>query len=76
MDIKDFFKKILYGRLIIGILLGAIAGFAYYYFIGCNSGSCAITSSPVNSTVYGTLIGGVLTFKQKKDETESQKERA
>lgn len=44
----------------IGIMLGAIAGYLYWYFIGCQSGSCAITSSPVNSTLYGGLMGGLL----------------
>lgn len=43
-----------------GLLLGAIAGYAYYYFIGCNSGTCAITSRPVNSTVYGAVMGALL----------------
>lgn len=41
----------------IGVLLGAIAGYAYYHFIGCASGTCAITSSPINSTAYGALMG-------------------
>jgi phage shock protein E len=43
-----------------GLVLGAAGGYAYYYFVGCNSGSCAITSSPVNSTIYGTIMGGLL----------------
>ncbi len=49
-------------RLIIigaGVLLGALAGYLYYFYIGCASGSCAITSKPVNSTVYGMLMGGL-----------------
>jgi hypothetical protein len=46
-------------RLAIGIGLGAVAGFAYYYFIGCNSGTCPITSNPWISTVYGSVVGGV-----------------
>lgn len=45
---------------LIGVVLGAAGGYAYYYFVGCNSGSCAITSSPVNSTIYGTIMGGLL----------------
>lgn len=45
---------------IIGIVLGSISGFAYYYFIGCPSGSCAITSSPFNSSLYGAVMGGLL----------------
>ena len=47
-------------KLFSPIVLGALGGFLYYNFIGC-SGSCAITSSPVNSTVYGAVIGLVLT---------------
>jgi hypothetical protein len=41
--------------------LGAAAGFAYYYFVGCTTGSCPITSSPVLMTAYGALVGVVLT---------------
>jgi hypothetical protein len=45
--------------IIAGAALGALGGYAYYHFIGCASGTCAITSSPVNSTLYGTLMGGL-----------------
>lgn len=45
---------------LIGVVLGAAGGYAYYYFVGCNSGSCAITSSPGNSIIYGTIMGGLL----------------
>lgn len=44
----------------LGVVLGAIAGYAYYYFVGCASGTCAITSKPLNSTLYGALMGGLL----------------
>lgn len=46
-----------YGKWMIAGVIGAILGFTYWYFVGCNSGSCAITSSPVNSTLYGLVIG-------------------
>ncbi len=39
---------------------GSAAGFAYYYFVGCASGSCPITSNPYVSTAYGALVGLVL----------------
>lgn len=45
---------------IIGVIVGAIGGYLYYYFVGCASGTCAITSRPVNITLYGALMGGVL----------------
>jgi len=31
---------------------GALVGLAYYYFAGCTTGSCAITSSPLSSMAY------------------------
>ncbi len=49
-----------YLKWIIGIVVGGMLGFSYWYFIGCNTGTCAITSSPINSTVYGGLMGILL----------------
>ena len=43
----------------IGLVLGAIAGYLYYYYLGCASGSCAITSKPLNSTIYGSVMGAL-----------------
>ena len=59
--------------MLIGILAGALGGYLYYYFVGCTSGSCAITSKPLNSTLYGALMGGLLlnTFK-KEDKTKTE----
>jgi len=54
----EFLKK--YTLTIIGVLIGAIAGYAYYHYIGCASGGCHITSKPMNSTLYGALLGGLL----------------
>ncbi len=44
----------------LGIAIGSIAGYAYYFYVGCASGTCAITSKPLNSTLYGALMGGLL----------------
>ena len=52
-------RKIIYLTLA-GIVLGAVAGYSYYYFVGCASGTCAITSKPINSSLYGALMGGLL----------------
>jgi hypothetical protein len=49
------------------IFLGAVAGFAYYYFIGCNTGTCPITSNPIISTTYGSVVGLLLSFNGKKE---------
>jgi hypothetical protein len=37
-------------------LAGGAGGFAYYYYIGCRSGSCPITGSPWISTLYGGVL--------------------
>ncbi|MGO4919542.1 DUF6132 family protein [Maribacter spongiicola] len=44
----------------IGVVIGAIAGYLYYAEIGCLNGTGAITSKPINSTLYGGLMGGLL----------------
>jgi hypothetical protein len=44
----------------VGVVVGAITGYAYYYYVGCASGTCAITSKPLNSSLYGGLMGGLL----------------
>ena len=45
---------------VIGVIFGAIGGYLYYYFVGCASGTCVITSSPVNSTLYFAVLGGLI----------------
>jgi len=49
-------------RRLLPLLLGAARGFAYYYFIGCTTGSCPITSNPWISTGYGALVVAILAF--------------
>lgn len=44
----------------LGVFIGFMAGYGYYFYVGCASGSCAITSKPLNSTLYGGLMGGLL----------------
>jgi hypothetical protein len=44
----------------IGFVVGLLAGYLYYQEIGCLSGTCTITSKPLNSTLYGGLMGGLL----------------
>ncbi|MCI1647713.1 MAG: DUF6132 family protein [Bacteroides sp.] len=54
---------------IIGIVIGGLGGFLYWKFVGCQSGTCPITSSPINSTLWGMVLGGLLfnTFEKKKE---------
>lgn len=47
-------------RAIIGIVLGGLAGFGLYRYVGCADGTCLITSSPWGSIVYCMILGFVL----------------
>ena len=55
--------------VIAGIIVGSIAGYLYWKFIGCNSGTCLITSKPLNSTIYGAVMGGLILSMAKKNKT-------
>lgn len=59
-----FFK---YKLTFIGLILGGIAGYAYYYFVGCANGTCNISSRPLNSTLYGAMMGILATNLFKKN---------
>lgn len=44
-------------KKILPVAGGAAAGYLYYYFIGCRTGTCPITGNPYISVLYGSLIG-------------------
>ena len=52
---------------VIGALVGAFAGYLYWLQVGCVTGTCAITSKPLNSTLYGALMGALLFSLFKKE---------
>jgi len=53
--------------------IGALGGFAYYYFIGCTNGACPISSNPWISAAYGALIGIVMTMGSKKNKPQEER---
>lgn len=53
---------------IIGALLGGVVGYFYWQTVGCESGTCSITSKPFNSTIYFAILGA-LVFNLFKKET-------
>ena len=54
---------------LIGIGLGTVAGFLYWKYVGCASGTCMITSKPLNSSLYGALMGFLVIGMFKKEKT-------
>ncbi|NOY05093.1 MAG: hypothetical protein GXO82_00415 [Chlorobi bacterium] len=53
-------------KIVLPLALGAAGGFAYWYFIGCVTGSCPLTSQWWTSTAYGLLIGATFLLGGKK----------
>ena len=55
-------------RSIIGIVIGAAGGAAYYHFVGCRTGTCPLTSNIYIMLAYGALLGyllsGILKIKR------------
>gem|GEM_PF-1607938 len=40
-----------------GLVAGALAGWLYWRYVGCLSGSCPIWSHPLRSSAYASLLG-------------------
>ncbi|MBC35191.1 MAG: hypothetical protein CL663_03995 [Bacteroidetes bacterium] len=61
---------------LVGLLLGILGGYLYYSEIGCVDGTCAITSNPWLSMLWGGLMGYLLfgMFTQKKESSPQKEE--
>ncbi len=55
---KKFFLK--HWLKLVGAIVGSLGGYIYYAKVGCLTGNCPITSDPINSMLYGALMGFLL----------------
>lgn len=44
-------------RLALGLLLGGGIGVAYHFLVGCRTGACPLTATPLRSGLYGGFMG-------------------
>ena len=56
-----------------GAISGGITGYLYWYFIGCEAGTCPITASPTRSIIWGAVMGALL-FSLFKKEHKNEKD--
>lgn len=42
------------------MMIGGVGGFLYWKYVGCATGTCAITSVWWRSTIYGAILGWLL----------------
>lgn len=52
--------KAVFLKIAIGVVIGAALGLLYYTKVGCVTGTCPLTSTPVGSGLYGALLGGLV----------------
>ncbi len=50
------------GKVILGVVVGAVIGFGYYKLVGCSTGACPLTSNPYTTTLYGALMGALMSW--------------
>jgi hypothetical protein len=58
MNARSFAAR--HWRTAAGAGLGAVAGAAYAYFIGCNTGTCPLTSNVGTAALFFGFAGGVV----------------
>lgn len=47
-------------RLALFVMVGGVVGYGYHRIVGCRTGTCPITANPYVSTLYGALMGFLL----------------
>ncbi|MCX6304511.1 MAG: hypothetical protein NT040_06050 [Bacteroidetes bacterium] len=57
LPIRERLKTWIFWKPLFFIALGGIGGFLYYHYVGCSSGTCAITSNPYASIAFGGFLG-------------------
>lgn len=43
-----------------GAIVGGLGGYLYWHNVGCSTGTCPLTASPVMSVLWGALFGSLL----------------
>jgi len=66
----DFILK--HRLILLGVVIGALGGYLYYHYVGCAGGTCAITSKPMNSALYGAMMGGLFFNIFQQDKSKNQ----
>ncbi len=72
MSIQNIIQRIKYWyskntvRVATGVALGMAAGWLYYTFVGCSSGTCPLTSSATSTMLFMGAMGGLMGYEKPK----------
>jgi hypothetical protein len=64
--VREYLAGSIWRKRALFSMIGASIGFAYYYFIGCRTGTCPITGNPWISTAYGAVMGVLMATGSRK----------
>ena len=53
-----FFAK----RLALGLVIGGALGFGWHKLVGCQTGACPLTATPLRGIAYGAFMGLIWAF--------------
>jgi len=53
-------------RIGLGLLVGGSLGFLYQKLIGCRTGTCPLTATPLRAIAYGGVMGLIWAFGRTK----------
>lgn len=59
-------------KRILPVISGAVLGYAYYFYVGCRTGSCPISGNPFVSTIYGAMVGIIVSYPGKENKNKSE----
>jgi len=59
-SLQGWLKSWKFWKIIIFTSGGMVLGYLYYFYLGCQSGTCPITSSPYGSVAMGGIMGYLL----------------
>ena len=57
LTIRERLRTWTFWKPVLFVMIGGAGGFLYYRFVGCASGTCAITSNPYASIAFGGFLG-------------------
>lgn len=60
-NVKEFFRTWYFWKPFLGIVAGLCAGFAYFYFVECNTVPCVFNSDAYSSILFGGFLGYFIT---------------
>jgi hypothetical protein len=46
-----------FARIALSAVVGGALGFGYYKLVGCRTGACPLTATPLRAILYGSTFG-------------------